>query len=64
MGVVCSDWELINEAGEVVGVRDSAVEAVTLGLEYIGQTIRSGRSSIGVPGLLVRRSVRGLLELR
>jgi glycosyltransferase involved in cell wall biosynthesis len=59
VGVVCSDWELINEAGELVGVRDSPVPAVTPGLEYISQTMRSGRSSIGVPGMLVRRSALG-----
>lgn len=59
VGVVCSDWELIDESGEVIGVRDSPVEPITPGLEYIGQTIRSGRSSIGVPGALIRRAALG-----
>lgn len=59
LGVVCSDWELINEAGEVIGVRDAHVKPITPGLEYISQTMRSGRSSIGVPGALIRRSVLG-----
>lgn len=62
-GVVCSDWELINQAGERIGVRDAPVQAITPGLDFIGQTIRSGRSSIGVPGALIRRSALGDIRL-
>jgi glycosyltransferase involved in cell wall biosynthesis len=54
VGVVCSDWDLINDAGETIGVRDHQVKAVTPGLQYIDQTIRSGRTSIGIPGAMVR----------
>lgn len=59
MGVVSSDWELIDESGQCLGTRDHPVQEVTPGLAYIEQTIRSGRSSIGVPGALVRRSALG-----
>lgn len=59
VGVVCSDWDLINEAGDVIGVREVPVKSVTPGLEFIGQTMRSGRSSIGIPGALIRRSALG-----
>ena len=59
VGVVCSDWDLINDAGERIGVRDHRVNPVTPGLEYIEQTMRSGRSSIGIPGAMVRRRALG-----
>ena len=58
-GVVCSDWELINDSDARIGFRDHNVPAITPGLDYIGQTIRSGRSSIGIPGAMVRRSALG-----
>ena len=56
VGVVSSDWELIDEAGNCLGVRDHPVKVVTPGLEYIEHTIRSGRSSVGVPGAMIRRA--------
>ena len=56
VGTVCSDWNLIDDAGRLIGVRNHNVKAVTQGLEYIEQTIRSGRTSIGIPGAMVRRS--------
>ena len=59
VGVVCSDWDLINDRGEQIGVREHEVAAVTAGLDYIAQTIRSGRSSIGIPGAMVRASALG-----
>lgn len=59
VGAVCSDWDLIDDAGRQIGVRDHDVNAVTPGLEYIEQTIRSGRTSIGIPGAMVRRSALG-----
>jgi glycosyltransferase involved in cell wall biosynthesis len=59
VGVVCSDWDLINDAGERIGVREHKVKAVTPGLAYIGQTIRSGRTSVGIPGAMVRASALG-----
>ena len=59
VGVVSSDWELIDEAGRGLGARDHQVQTVTTGLEYIEQTFKSGRSSIGVPGALFRRAALG-----
>lgn len=59
VGVVCSDWELIDEAGAYLGARDHSVQPVTPGLDYIEQTLRSGRSSIGIPGAMVRRVALG-----
>ncbi len=59
VGVVCSDWELIDDTDARIGVRDHAVQSVTPGYEYIEQTIRSGRSSIGIPGAMVRRAALG-----
>lgn len=55
VGVVSSDWELIDETGASLGLRVHAVPPVTPGLAYIEQTIRSSRSSIGIPGAAVRR---------
>lgn len=59
VGIVCSDWELVNDAGELVGVRDHRVELVTEGFEYIDRTIRSGQSSVGCAGAMIRRSALG-----
>jgi glycosyltransferase involved in cell wall biosynthesis len=59
VGVVCSDWDLIDDDGNRIGVRDHAVDAVTPGFEYIDQTIRSGRTSIGIPGAMVRVDALG-----
>jgi hypothetical protein len=59
VGLVCSDWELIDEEGRCLGARDHDVEPVMLGLDYIERTIRSGRSSIGIPGAMIRRSALG-----
>ena len=62
VGIVCSDWELINGAGERIGAREARVAPVTRGLDYIDQTIRSGRSSIGCPGAMVRRAALGAIR--
>jgi len=59
VGVVCSNWELIDDSGSVIGVRDYPVEEILPGLEFISQTIRSGRSAVGIPGALVRRAALG-----
>jgi hypothetical protein len=59
VGVVCSDWDLINDAGEQIGVRVHDVSPVTPGLAYIERTIRSGRTSIGIPGAMVRARALG-----
>ena len=59
VGVVGSDFELIDEQGRVIGLREADVHEVTPGLEYIEQTIRSGRSSLGIPAAMVRREALG-----
>jgi glycosyltransferase involved in cell wall biosynthesis len=58
VGVVCSDWNLIDEKGELVGARRFPGRVVP-GLSYVEQTIASGRSSICCPGALIRRSALG-----
>ncbi len=59
VGLVCSNWDLIDETGQCLGVRDHAVAEVTPGLEFIGRTLRSGRSAIGLPGAMIRRAALG-----
>ena len=59
VGIVCSDWDLIDDAGRQIGVRNHKVKSVTPGLEYIEQTMRSGRTSAAIPGAMVRRSALG-----
>lgn len=62
VGIVCSDWNLIDDNDAQLGIRRSAGPVVTPGLDYIGQTIRSGRSSVGTPGLMVRRDALGAVR--
>ena len=59
VGIVCSDWELIDEAGQSLGVRNYPMKPITPGLEYISQTMRSMQSSVGAPGAMIRRSALG-----
>ena len=59
VGVVCSDWNLIDDDGHIIDVRDHQAKSVTPGLAYIGHTMRSGRSSIGIPGAMIRRAALG-----
>jgi glycosyltransferase involved in cell wall biosynthesis len=59
VGIVCSDWELINFEGERIGIRSQQVKPVTPGLEYIDRTLRSGRSSVAAQGVMIRRSSLG-----
>lgn len=59
VGVVCSDWNVIDESGAVLGVRDHGAPAVTPGLEFIERTIRNGRSAVGAPGGMIRRAALG-----
>jgi glycosyltransferase involved in cell wall biosynthesis len=58
-GMVCSDWELIDEEGRGLGIRSYPVAPLQPGLTYIEQTFRSGRSSVATPGALIRRSALG-----
>lgn len=59
VGVVSSDWDLIDDTGRWIGVREHRTPAVTAGLDYIERTLRSGRSSVGCPGAMIRRSTLG-----
>ena len=58
-GVVCSDWSLIDDSGQQIGLRRRKVESIVPGLKYIGQTLRSGQSSICCSGALIRRAALG-----
>lgn len=62
VGLVCSDWGLLDENGDQIGVRDHRVPAVMDGLRYIDRTIRSGQSAVGCPGMMVRRSALGAIR--
>ena len=44
VGLVCSDWHLIDDGGRLIRSQRSLVKQVLPGLDYIDQTIRSGRS--------------------
>ncbi len=59
VGVVCSDWDLIDEQGTPLGRRAYGAREVTPGLEYIDETLRSGRSSVATPGAMIRRQALG-----
>ena len=59
VGVVSGDWAVIDEAGHTIGGRDHPGPDVRPGLAYIEQTLRSGRSFIGLPGAMIRRKALG-----
>jgi glycosyltransferase involved in cell wall biosynthesis len=62
VGLVCADWDLIDEQGRRFGDRRFDVAPVAPGLEYIDRTIATGRSSVCCPGALIRRSALGDLR--
>jgi glycosyltransferase involved in cell wall biosynthesis len=64
VGIVCPDWELLDESGQSVSVRDHDVPEIMAGLDYIDRTIRSGQSSIGCPGAMIRKSALGAVRFR
>lgn len=59
VGVVGAAWDLIDRDGRSLGARAYPSREVIPGLQYIDQTIRSGRSCIGIPGALIRRDALG-----
>ena len=59
VGVVCSDWDLMGEQGEPLGDRRYGIREVTPGLEFIDETMRSGRSSVASASVMIRRSALG-----
>lgn len=64
VGIVCSNWELLDDDGHQIGVRDHQVPEVMPGLEYISRTMRRGQSSIGCPGATIRKSALGTVRFR
>ncbi len=59
VGLVGSNWELIDDAGLQLGVREFDGPSISPGAEYTSRTIRSGRSSLGIPGAMVRMAALG-----
>jgi glycosyltransferase involved in cell wall biosynthesis len=59
VGLVGSDWELVDDAGNQLGVRPFRGPSVSSGVEYTTRTIRSGRSSMGIPGGTIRMEALG-----
>lgn len=59
VGLVCPDWQLIDESGSMLGERRHEVPAVVDGTDYIERTMRSGQSFLGCPGTLIRRASLG-----
>jgi len=63
VGLVGADWRMENETGEFLGERRFRVPEVEPGRNYVERTIRSGRSSVAIPGALMRREVAGKRRL-
>lgn len=59
VGIVGADWNLIDDDGLLIGSRCYDVKPVTPGLQYIERTTRTGRSFLGCPGTMIRRSALG-----
>ena len=59
VGLVAPNWRLIDEEGSFLGSRIHTVPPIQKGMDYIEQTLRSGRSTIGLSGTLIRRSALG-----
>jgi len=62
VGVVSSDWWLIGDDAKVFDHRDHDVPRIMRGLDYIDATIKGCRSSVGIPGALIRREALGDLR--
>ena len=58
-GLVSPDWQLVDEQGRLLGQRIHPVPALQKGFHYIERTLRSGQSSVGLSGTMIRRSVLG-----
>ena len=63
VGIVSSDRYLLDQAGRRIGVRDYKAPELMTGLEFIDLTMKTGRSTIGVPGAMIRRSALGSIRL-
>ncbi len=53
VGAVCADWDVIGPDGLQL-IRDFKGPSIQPGQQYITQTIRSGRSSLALPGTMIR----------
>lgn len=62
VGLVGSDWELLDDEGHQLGVREFHGPPVTPGVEYTSRTIRTGRSSVGIPSAVIRREALGAIR--
>ena len=58
-GLVCADWDLMDDDGRVFAKRRSKAPLVQSGAAYTERTIRSGRSSLNCPGVCIRRRALG-----
>jgi glycosyltransferase involved in cell wall biosynthesis len=54
VGLLGSNWNLLDDEGNQLGVRTFDGPSVTAGVDYTTRTIRTGRSSIGIPGGTIR----------
>ena len=59
VGLVGSDWDLVDDEGRQLGIREFQGPPLTAGVDYASRTIRSGRSSIGIPCAMIRREALG-----
>ena len=64
VGLVCSNWDLIDEEGKIFGSRRYDGSAVLPGRAYVDQTTRSGRSWLNCPGTMIRRAALGGLRFQ
>jgi len=55
VGLVGADWRMEDEQGNFLGERRAGLPRVEPGRIYVERTIRSGRSSVAIPGALMRR---------
>jgi len=62
VGVVCSDFSLIDDEGRTIANRQFGATRAMPGETLIEQTLRSGRSSVAVSGAMMRRSAIGDLR--
>jgi hypothetical protein len=59
VGLVGAGWRMEDDKGNFLGERRSRNQRVEKGWKYIERTIRSGRSSVAIPGAFMRRIAVG-----
>ena len=55
VGVVSCDWDRIDEDDRPLQPQIHRVPSISSGVDYIGRTVRSGRSAVALPGSMSRR---------